>query len=667
MNTSEFLAQLEHVKKSGKGWSARCPAHDDQHNSLSVSNGAGKILVNCHAGCTHETICSALGIEVDELFDRSERSLPSPEITYDYTDEQGTLLYQVVRKLPKQFRQRRPDGSGDWIWNLDGVRRVLYRLPHVLSVIKEGGTIVVVEGEKDVGRLVSHGVDGATTNPGGVDKWRPEYTRVLADANVVLIPDNDAPGLAHMREVAASLLGVATSVRLVALPDVSSKGDVSDWLDAGYTVDELEGLIRRTPEWNAKPEDAEPAPVERTMRELMDDPQLAEGREVVVPHLVWRGRVSLMAAREKVGKSTLASAGCATASRGLQFLREESAEGCVVWIALEEHLSDLVERLEDFNADPDRVYIIDNLGRDALKTLRDVIKRRKPALVVIDTLAALVDVLGSRPDSGDSTAWTTIMRKITELTRAMNVGMLLLHHGTKTTGDYRDSSAIGANVDMIISLREKDGLRTLHGKGRWREPERTLRLLDAKWEIGNVDEILVDAAHYDLVSGELSLEARIMEYVKANEGASTNEITTAIKGRRKTISGCLDRLVERGKLVKIARANRSYAFFSGTHLAERSDDVEKRRDAPTDATEPPGTTAPDAPPNGASQGASQPGSYRPKDPDAPDAEDYKHTFFGSESPGEKHTFTARCEWCEGELEAVDPPGGPCRKCRREIS
>jgi hypothetical protein len=66
--------------------------------------------------------------------------------TYPYVDEEGRLLYEVVRLIPKGFRQRRPDGNGGWVWNMQSIRRVLFRLPEVRKATR----IFIVEGEKDV-------------------------------------------------------------------------------------------------------------------------------------------------------------------------------------------------------------------------------------------------------------------------------------------------------------------------------------------------------------------------------------------------------------------------------------------------------------------------------------------------------------------------------------
>jgi hypothetical protein len=103
---------------------------------------------------------------------------------YSYADESGMLLYQVIRLEPKDFRQRRPDGNGGWIWSLGGTRRVLYRLPRLRSAIERAETIYIVEGEKDADALGEFGLT-ATTNAGGANKWRLEYAETLRGADVV--------------------------------------------------------------------------------------------------------------------------------------------------------------------------------------------------------------------------------------------------------------------------------------------------------------------------------------------------------------------------------------------------------------------------------------------------------------------------------------------------
>ena len=83
---------------------------------------------------------------------------------YDYRDQNGELIHQVVRWVPKDFRQRRPDGKGGWINDIEGVARLPYRLPEMLAAPES--LVFIVEGEKDADRLASVGLI-ATTNSGG--------------------------------------------------------------------------------------------------------------------------------------------------------------------------------------------------------------------------------------------------------------------------------------------------------------------------------------------------------------------------------------------------------------------------------------------------------------------------------------------------------------------
>lgn len=175
--------------------------------------------------------------------------VPEQEIVYAYKDENGEVLFEVIRRgegRNKTFVQRRPAGNGGYVFDLNGVRRVPYRL----NELKGFRTIAVVEGEKDADRLwgLSKPIPATTASGGAAKgKWLPEYSTTLRDVGVeraVIFPDNDVVGRMHARRVARSLLRVGIQVKIVDLPDVAKKGDVSDWLDAGHTVSELLRLAR---------------------------------------------------------------------------------------------------------------------------------------------------------------------------------------------------------------------------------------------------------------------------------------------------------------------------------------------------------------------------------------------------------------------------------------
>ena len=175
--------------------------------------------------------------------------------TYDYRDENGVLLFQVVRYAPKTFRQRRPDGDGGWSWQVKGIRTVPYRLPELLA--EHDAPVFVVEGEKDADRLTHLGLV-ATCNAGGANKWPAALNRFFHNRTVYVLPDNDEAGRSHGQLVAAALGGIAASIRIVLLPELPQGGDVSDWLDAGNTPEVLRALCEATPVWQVEVADGAP-------------------------------------------------------------------------------------------------------------------------------------------------------------------------------------------------------------------------------------------------------------------------------------------------------------------------------------------------------------------------------------------------------------------------
>lgn len=260
------LPLLDGVKASGGRYMARCPAHEDSKPSLSVSVGKEHpVVLNCFAGCERDAILDKLGLTWDELCKpRQDGPLVKEEWTphgpavavYDYRDEAGNLLFQVLRTADKQFPQRIPDPTrkSGWTWRLGDIRRVPYRLPELIKAVGEGREIYLVEGEKDVENLVRGGY-AATTSPGGAGKWRSEYTRYFANAAVTIIADKDKAGTAHAQVIAKALAPVARSVRIVQAADGK---DVTDHLEAGNTVDQLVPIGGSQPGSSTWPEDPLP-------------------------------------------------------------------------------------------------------------------------------------------------------------------------------------------------------------------------------------------------------------------------------------------------------------------------------------------------------------------------------------------------------------------------
>jgi 5S rRNA maturation endonuclease (ribonuclease M5) len=221
------------------GARCQCPAHEDANPSLSVSVSDDKVLVHCHAGCTTEDVLAAVGWQISDLFpDERGNGHSNFVATYGYVDENGVLLFEVVRRSDKTFPQRRPDGRGGWVWKLGDTRRVLYRLPQVIAAVAAGERIYVVEGEKDVHALERAGVV-ATCNPGGAKKWRDEYSDTLRGATVVIVADRDEAGSEHARTVRASLLTRGANVTIVQSAVDKKGADSFDHFAAGHGLHEF--------------------------------------------------------------------------------------------------------------------------------------------------------------------------------------------------------------------------------------------------------------------------------------------------------------------------------------------------------------------------------------------------------------------------------------------
>lgn len=259
MITAQEIATALHAKRIGTGWVAKCPIHGDEHESLKISDGTdGRPLIHCNQPTCELSqkenvprVMKNLG-----LWTKSETKrvkLKDREIAayYNYYMEDGTPVCQAVRFNPKGFAYRRPKSEHEWIWNLEGVNAPLYHAPSVKKAREAGETILLVEGEKDADNAQEHFKVTATTNIGGAGKWKPAYTEALKGAKlVVMLPDNDAAGEQHVQIVAPQLKAAGITVKVVRLPDLQQKGDVTDWINKGGTKKQLEKLIEEATEWD---------------------------------------------------------------------------------------------------------------------------------------------------------------------------------------------------------------------------------------------------------------------------------------------------------------------------------------------------------------------------------------------------------------------------------
>ncbi len=253
VKTSLDLARLENVKHLANGSiRAACPAcraagSDKTGEHLLIqANGKFGCAVHPNDPEHRKKIYKMAGSS------HSQRNGSPGQIvaTYDYHDRNGKTLFQVVRYDPKDFRQRRPDGNGGWIWSIKGIEKVLFRLPEILSDVQSGKQIFLCEGEKDVLAMVKKGFS-ATCNPMGAKKWQASYSETLRGAVCIIIADKDMDGRDHAQLVASKLYCIAKSVSKIELPDVNGQPvkDASDFFNAGGDAPQIQELLDAAPEF----------------------------------------------------------------------------------------------------------------------------------------------------------------------------------------------------------------------------------------------------------------------------------------------------------------------------------------------------------------------------------------------------------------------------------
>jgi DNA primase len=259
------------------------------------ARGGGAInLVQFLDGTDFVHACETLTGEPPPKANGKARTDGAPPVvagTYPYHDAAGKVALVVERieyqnpdgsfvmkggKRKKTFRQKRPDPSrpGAWIWNVDGVPALIYRLSQVIEGIANGLVAVVVEGEAKADLLWSWGVP-ATCCVGGAGKWHQEHSEQLRGADVLLMPDNDEVGYRHIQAVGAALTDIAKRIRVLVLPDLPPTGDVIDWAAAGGTREAFDLLVDQAPDWQpaipTADEADQKAKAEATEQKMIDD------------------------------------------------------------------------------------------------------------------------------------------------------------------------------------------------------------------------------------------------------------------------------------------------------------------------------------------------------------------------------------------------------------
>jgi RecA-family ATPase len=407
------------------------------------------------------------------------------EIAYNYCDADGTAVFQVVRKPGKKFAQRRRAANGEWIWNLDGVTRVPYRLPQLLSAAP-GARVFICEGEKDCDALADRLLI-ATTNPGGAGKWQDSFGPHLARRDLVLLEDNDEAGRSHVLDVARKLESFASEIRIVRLPGLPPKGDVSDWLYAGGTADELEQIAAAAPVWRVRDErpSAEHPTEKVQIHWAIINPVDLYGKPVPVRKWIvdqWLpiGAVTALYADGGVGKTNVAiQLQFSTSLTGMPWCGLAVTQCRSLGLYCEDDEDELHRRLVRMceGADVDirhlgAVRMISGMGQDNtlmeqndrggmrptpnLAELRRHAKDHRATLLILDTAADLFD--GNEVDRRQVRQF---LGELNGLALELKAGVLLAAHPSRT--GLKSGNLDGASTAWSNSVRSRWSLSRPQG------------------------------------------------------------------------------------------------------------------------------------------------------------------------------------------------------------
>ena len=465
MQLAEFLGRLDKVKGSGKQYTALCPAHSDNKQSLSVSVGDnGKILLNCHTGCTAKEIVNAMGLTMQDLFTeppRKTREKNTVIATYNYTDKDGNLLNTKTRWSDKSFSWSHKE-NGKWKKGHKG-EAVLYNLPAVASSKR----IYVVEGEKDVETLKAcQKVAVCSAHGAGTGKWLPQYTEALKGKEIVIIQDNDDKGKEFARETANALIDVAESVKVIDLTQewdtLKEHGDISDVFEMQEAKDvltKLEALETVTPLYEKKEK------IHKQEITCLVNVEELEVKWLWYPYIPL-GKITLLQADPGTGKTFLSLA--ATVSKGGHFygeyLKTYKHPANVIYQTAEDGLSDTIKpRLRAMNPDFSKIFVI-NEDMESLtlsdERIEEAFKVCNPKLLIIDPLQAY---LGADIDMHRANAVRPVLSRIAILAEKYECAVIFIMHMSKMSQSkalYRglgsiDIPAVARSV-LVLGIHPED-------------------------------------------------------------------------------------------------------------------------------------------------------------------------------------------------------------------
>lgn len=466
-------------RQIGSDWT--CPHHKngtEKSPSLSVTEGAKGVIMNCHAGCKVEEVVASIGLKMSDLFDeplQKEKTVVTD--TYVYRDENGDVLFEVLRKVSessgkKTFSQRRRV-DGKWVYKLADVRRVLYHLPELRAAVAGGASEVwIPEGEKDVHALEARGVV-ATCNPGGAGKWRDEYVAFLEGVErVVVVRDKDGVGSEHANAVVASITKHLPGTT-VAVVEAKEGKDAYDHFSRGFGIDDFlplsESDVKETPETehvdgDASSDSTSTNPMFAKLLEAHEILDIPPPTYLIQDFLV-AGSLCVLYGKPGSAKSFAAIDMSLCVAMNMPWFGNEVKGGEVLYF-IAEGLSGFGKRMRAWQIDrgvkevsglrwyPEAINLLDPTQVDQAVELVDTLQ---PILVVIDTLAR------SLP-GGDENASATMSAAIEAMDRMRKVSgacVMFVHHTPKDGSNPRGHGSLEGAVQTMIRATNDDGFISL--------------------------------------------------------------------------------------------------------------------------------------------------------------------------------------------------------------
>jgi len=285
------------------------------------------------------------------------------------------------------------------------------------------------------------------------------------------------------------------------------------------------------------------------LSDIMDNPGLYKEPSPIIPLLAWENRLTLLAGREKGGKSTLVSAAAAAISRGEPFLEEEMKEGKILWVSWEETKEDIGRRFLQFGGDETKFALLLH-PENPYESVKSLCIEHDFFLIIWDSLSRVADTVSKKvPDPGNAPVWTRIIAPILDIAHEYATS-ILLHHAKKDGRGYRDSTGIGAAPDVIIEMSKS-------------KRQKTHRFLDRKGRFGFSEDIIsLEDTKYVIIEKE-DLDKRILTFVNKNVGCSGAALKAGITGRAQEIVDETAKLVKNGAIIdKGIGAKHEYHVFS---------------------------------------------------------------------------------------------------------